>query len=35
MTAALFLHYHYPAEGAHPSRLHAQRKELSDLVQTL
>ena len=25
----------YPAEGAHPSRLHAQRKELSDLVQTL
>ena len=25
----------YPAEGAHPSRLHTQRKELSDLVQTL
>lgn len=25
----------YPAVGAHPSRLHAQRKELSDLVQTL
>ena len=25
----------YPTEGAHPSRLHAQRKDLSDLVQTL
>ena len=25
----------YPAEGAHPARLHAQRKELSELVQIL
>ena len=25
----------YPAEGAHPARLHTQRKPLEDLVQYL
>ena len=35
VTLTAMLPLGYPAEGAHPSRLHAQRKELNELVKYL
>ena len=35
LTPIALLPLGYPAEGAHPARLHAQRKSLSETVQYL